>query len=125
MHILRLDIVQLVKCSKLGRHVDGFSIGDRVACAGVGYANHAEVVCVPKNLCVKLSDDADLKFASYNSLGSIAMQGVRLADLKLGETCAVIGPWSHWSTDLLAAKGFLESRLLELILMLTQFQWLL
>jgi len=76
---------------EVGRHVDGFSIGDRVACAGVGYANHAEVVCVPKNLCVKLSDDADLKFASYNSLGSIAMQGVRLADLKLGETCAVIG----------------------------------
>ena len=75
----------------VGSGVEGFAVGDRVACAGVGYANHAEVISVPKNLCVKLPDDADLRAASYNALGSIAMQGVRCADVELGETCAVIG----------------------------------
>ena len=43
------------------------------------------------NLCVKLAPDADLKQAAYNTLGAIAMQGVRQADMRLGETCAVIG----------------------------------
>lgn len=71
--------------------VEGFKVGDKVACAGAGYANHAEIVCVPVNLCVKLSPDADLSAACYNTLGSIALQGVRQADMRLGETCAVIG----------------------------------
>lgn len=71
--------------------VQGFSIGDQVACAGVGYANHAEVVAVPVNLCVPLPAGADLGRAAYNALGAIAMQGVRQADLRLGETCVVIG----------------------------------
>ncbi len=44
-----------------------------VACAGVGYACHAEVVAVPVNLCVKLPDNADMKAAAYNTLGAIAM----------------------------------------------------
>ena len=68
-----------------------FRVGDKVACAGVGYASHAEVVTVPVNLCVKLDDSADLSLACYNTLGAIALQGVRQADLRLGETCAVIG----------------------------------
>lgn len=68
-----------------------FKIGDKVACAGVGYANHSEIIAVPINLCVKLADDADLKKSSFNTLGSIAMQGIRQADLRLGESCAVIG----------------------------------
>lgn len=71
--------------------VKEFSVGDRVACAGVGYANHAEIISVPVNLCVKLPGDADLKRAAYNTLGAIALQGIRQADLRLGETCAVIG----------------------------------
>lgn len=71
--------------------VRDFKVGDKVACAGAGYASHAEVVSVPVNLCVKLSDDADLSQACYNTLGAIALQGVRQADLRLGETCAVIG----------------------------------
>jgi predicted dehydrogenase/threonine dehydrogenase-like Zn-dependent dehydrogenase len=70
--------------------VKAFHIGDLVACGGLT-ASHAEIVCVPVNLCVKLAPDADLKQAAYNTLGSIAMQGVRQADLRLGETCAVIG----------------------------------
>lgn len=73
-----------------GADVAGFSVGDIVACGGLS-ACHAEIVSVPANLCVKLKPDADLKQAAYNTLGAIAMQGVRQADLRLGETCAVIG----------------------------------
>ncbi len=76
---------------EVGGGVQGFSVGDKVACAGGGYANHAEIVCVPVNLCVKLPEGADLKLASYNTLGAIALQGIRQADLRLGESCAVIG----------------------------------
>jgi len=76
---------------EVGVGVTQFSIGDLVACAGIGYANHAEIVAIPVNLCVKLDNKADLKKAAYNTLGAIAMQGVRQADMCLGETCAVIG----------------------------------
>ncbi len=76
---------------EVGEGVSEFKPGDKVACAGVGYANHAEVVSVPKNLCVKLAPDADLKNAAYNTLGAISLQGVRQADLRLGESCAIIG----------------------------------
>jgi len=75
----------------VGEGVTEFRIGDKVACAGVGYANHAEVISVPKNLCIKLPQNAELKDASYNTLGAISLQGIRQADLRLGETCAVIG----------------------------------
>ncbi|MDO4585838.1 MAG: bi-domain-containing oxidoreductase [Planctomycetia bacterium] len=75
----------------VGEGVTEFAVGDRVACAGAGYANHAEIVCVPVNLCVKLPADANLKYAAYNTLGAIALQGIRQADLRLGESCAVIG----------------------------------
>ena len=70
--------------------VTEFKVGDLVACGGLT-ANHAEIVSVPVNLCVKLREDADLALACYNTLGSIALQGVRQADLRLGESCAVIG----------------------------------
>ena len=76
---------------EVGTDINDMAVGDRVACAGAGYANHAEIVCVPRNLCVKLAANADLKNASYNTLGAIAMQGIRQADLRLGESCAVIG----------------------------------
>lgn len=72
-------------------HSNTLKVGDWVACAGAGYANHAEVVAVPVNLCVKLPEGADLKKAAYNTLGAIALQGIRQADLRLGESCAVIG----------------------------------
>lgn len=71
--------------------VHNFSVGDLVACGGADYANHAEIITVPVNLCVKLSENADLKRAAYNTLGAIALQGIRQADLRLGESCAVIG----------------------------------
>jgi predicted dehydrogenase/threonine dehydrogenase-like Zn-dependent dehydrogenase len=75
----------------VGDNVTEFRIGDYVACAGAGYANHAEIIAVPVNLCVKLNDKTDLKKAAYNTLGAIAMQSVRQADLRIGECCAVIG----------------------------------
>jgi len=71
--------------------LSGFKNGDLVACAGGGYANHSEFVVVPANLCVKLKPGAVLRNAAYNTLGAIAMQSVRQADLRLGESCAVIG----------------------------------
>ena len=76
---------------EVGEGVTAFKVGDKVACAGVGYANHAEIVSVPVNLCVKLDEEANLKDAAYNTLGAIAMQGVRQADMRLGETCVIIG----------------------------------
>ncbi|MDD3744269.1 MAG: bi-domain-containing oxidoreductase [Lentimicrobiaceae bacterium] len=75
----------------VGEAVTQFKTGDLVACAGVGYANHAEIITVPVNLCVKLPENAKLKAASYNTLGAIALQSIRQADLRLGETCAIIG----------------------------------
>ena len=68
----------------------GFVPGDLVACGGLT-ASHAEIVAVPVNLCVRLHPDADLKHAAYNTLGAIALQGIRQADVRLGESCAVIG----------------------------------
>ncbi len=76
---------------EVGPSVTDFAAGDLVACAGAGYASHSEAVVVPVNLCVKLPPDANLRAASYNAAGSIALQGIRQADLRLGETCAVIG----------------------------------
>lgn len=76
---------------EVGEGVTEFEVGDKVACAGAGYANHAEIVAVPINLCVKLDNDSNLKDAAYNTLGAISMQGVRQADLRLGESCVIIG----------------------------------
>ncbi len=70
--------------------VKDFRIGDRVACGGAT-AVHAEVVVIPVNLCVKLKDQVNMPEAAFTTLGAIAMQGVRQADLKLGENCVVIG----------------------------------
>ncbi|MBQ9798525.1 MAG: bi-domain-containing oxidoreductase [Thermoguttaceae bacterium] len=91
----------------VGEGVEGFAVGDLVACAGVGYANHAEIVAVPKNLCVKLRPNADLRDAAFNTLGAIALQGTRQADLRLGETCAIIGLGllGRLAAELLKASG--------------------
>jgi predicted dehydrogenase/threonine dehydrogenase-like Zn-dependent dehydrogenase len=70
--------------------ITDFNIGDLVACGGTS-ASHAEVIAVPKNLCVKLPENINLEFASYTTVASIAIQGIRQADLRLSESCAVIG----------------------------------
>ncbi len=74
-----------------GEGVGEFSFGDMVACAGVGRAVHAELVLVPRNLVVKVPKGCDLLSASSVAMGAIAMQGVRRAEVRLGETVAVIG----------------------------------
>jgi predicted dehydrogenase/threonine dehydrogenase-like Zn-dependent dehydrogenase len=75
----------------VGADVAGFAVGDRVACAGAGYANHAEFVAVPENLVVRVPDEVELKRAAFATLGAIALQGVRVAAPTLGEIGAVIG----------------------------------
>jgi predicted dehydrogenase/threonine dehydrogenase-like Zn-dependent dehydrogenase len=67
-----------------------FKVGDLVACGGAG-AVHSEVVSVPTNLCVRVLSNVDIKYASITTIAAIAMQGIRQADLKLGEYCVVIG----------------------------------
>jgi polar amino acid transport system substrate-binding protein len=74
-----------------GAGVTEFRQGDRVACAGVGYASHAEVLAVPKNLCVRLPTQVDFDAAAFSTLGAIALQGVRLTEPTLGESVVVIG----------------------------------
>ena len=68
-----------------------FSVGDRVACAGAGQANHAEVVAVRRNLTVRVPEAVSLDDAAFVTVGAIALQGVRIADVRLGEACVVIG----------------------------------
>lgn len=75
----------------VGAEVDTFQVGDRVACAGAGYANHAEVVFVPKHLAVKVPSGVTAEQACFTTVGAIALQGLRLAKPELGETVAVIG----------------------------------
>lgn len=76
---------------EVGNDVDEFQVGDFVACAGGGFATHSEIIFVPKNLAIKLESTTDLKQAAYVTLGGIAMQGLRQAEVSLGENVAVIG----------------------------------
>ncbi|MDH3593181.1 MAG: bi-domain-containing oxidoreductase, partial [Planctomycetota bacterium] len=71
--------------------VDGFRIGERVACAGTGYASHSEVVFAPRHLVAAVPEGVTLEAAAYTTLGAIALQGVRQADVSLGDRVAVIG----------------------------------
>ncbi|HJT60304.1 MAG TPA: bi-domain-containing oxidoreductase, partial [Burkholderiales bacterium] len=75
----------------VGADAGEFHVGQRVACAGAGYANHADVNYVPKNLVVAVPDNVSLKHASFATVGAIAMQGFRQAELQLGESACVIG----------------------------------
>ncbi|MDQ3818119.1 MAG: oxidoreductase, partial [Acidobacteriota bacterium] len=70
----------------VGGDVTEFRAGMRVACAGAGYASHAEVLSVPKNLCVRLPDRVGFEAGAFGTLGAIALQGVRLAQPTLGES---------------------------------------
>lgn len=74
-----------------GDDAAGFQAGDNVACAGAGFAVHAEVVSVPKNLAVKFPANVDFQSAAFTTLGAIALQGIRLAEVELRDIVAVIG----------------------------------
>lgn len=79
------------KVVAVGEMVNGFEVGDRVACAGAGIANHAELIDVPVNLAVKIPETVGADDASTVTLGAIAMQGVRRANPTLGEIFVVVG----------------------------------
>jgi polar amino acid transport system substrate-binding protein len=76
---------------RVGSAVSGFAPGDRVACAGVGFANHAELACVPANLCARVPSSVSLETASVTTIAGIAVHGIRLAGVDLGARVAVIG----------------------------------
>ena len=71
----------------VGRGVTEFQVGDRVASNG----NHAEYVCVPKNLVAKIPDNVTDEQAAFTVIGSIGLEGVRLLKPELGETIVVVG----------------------------------
>lgn len=75
----------------IGEGVEGFSIGDRVACAGGQWAHHAEMIRVPLNMAVKVPNEVPTAAASTVALGAIALQGLRRATPTIGETFVVIG----------------------------------
>ena len=75
----------------VGEGVTLFNVGDHVACAGASKATHSELVVVPENLTLMVPDGCDMKEASSVAVGAIAMQGVRRANVQLGEYVAVIG----------------------------------
>ena len=75
----------------LGKGMEGFQVGDRVACAGGTYAVHAEYAVVPRNLLAHLPEQVDFESAAFTTLGAIAMHGFRLATPQLGERVAIIG----------------------------------
>lgn len=76
---------------EVGEGVFDIAPGDHVACAGGGWACHAEVAVVPRNLCVRVPAGVELGDAAYATVGAIALQGVRVADARVGETVAVVG----------------------------------
>ncbi|HEX5067016.1 MAG TPA: bi-domain-containing oxidoreductase, partial [Myxococcota bacterium] len=93
----RLDVPQPLgyACAgvveRVGDGVHGVAPGDRVACAGAGYANHADWVAVPENLVARVPDGVGLEKAAFATIGAIALQGLRIAGPTLGEVAAVIG----------------------------------
>ncbi|MDF1519378.1 MAG: bi-domain-containing oxidoreductase [Brevefilum sp.] len=76
---------------KVGPGLEGFKVGDRVACGGGGHAVHAEFASVPQNLLARLPDSVDFESAAFTTIGAIAMQGFRLAEVGVGARVAVIG----------------------------------
>lgn len=75
----------------VGDGVVGIDVGARVACAGAKVANHAEVNLVPQNLCALVPGEVPDEVAAFVTVGAIALQGIRIAGVALGEVYAVIG----------------------------------
>ena len=76
---------------EVGQGLEGYNIGDRVACAGGGFAVHAEYNVAPQNLLVRLPPEVDFESAAFTTLGAIAMHGFRLGKPQLAEKVAIIG----------------------------------
>ena len=77
----------------VGDGVSDIGIGDRVACAGAGYATHSEIACVPRLLVARTPDRERVLFeeAAFGTVGAICLHGIRTAEVELGDTVAVIG----------------------------------
>jgi threonine dehydrogenase-like Zn-dependent dehydrogenase len=84
---LPLGYCNVGKVIAVGKDVQEFSIGDRVASNG----HHAEFVCVPKNLVAKIPDNISDEEATFTVIGSIGLQGIRLLNPTFGETIVVVG----------------------------------
>ncbi|MFO0840245.1 MAG: bi-domain-containing oxidoreductase [Phycisphaerae bacterium] len=84
---LPLGYCNVGRVVEVGRDVEGFAVGDRVASNGA----HAEMVCVPETLAARVPDALDDDSASFTVLGSIALHGVRLLQPELGERFVVVG----------------------------------
>ena len=84
---LPLGYCNVGKVIAVGKGVTEFVVGDRVASNG----NHAEYVCVPKNLVAKIPDNVSDEEAAFTVIGSIGLQGIRLLNPQLGETIVVVG----------------------------------
>lgn len=76
---------------EVGAGAQGFKAGQRVACAGGGYAVHAEYAAVPVNLAAPLPEGVSFEAGAFGTLGAIALHGFRLARPQIGETVVVIG----------------------------------
>jgi predicted dehydrogenase/threonine dehydrogenase-like Zn-dependent dehydrogenase len=74
----------------VGANIRDLAVGDRVACGGVTAA-HAEMVAVPRNLCVRVPGGIDMSEAAFTTIATIGLQGLRQAELGLGSSCVVIG----------------------------------
>ncbi|MCG8326122.1 MAG: bi-domain-containing oxidoreductase [Chitinophagales bacterium] len=71
----------------VGKGVNEFKVEDRVISNG----NHAEIVCIPKNLVAKIPDGLSYEEATFTVIGAIALQGIRLINPTFGETIVVTG----------------------------------
>ena len=103
----QLAIRRLARLSPLGLKSMELQLAIRVACAGAGVANHAELIDVPVNLSVPVPDQLSFDAAATVTLGAIAMQGVRRALPTLGETIVVVGLGilGQITAQLLSANG--------------------
>ena len=84
---LPLGYCNVGKVIAVGKGVTEFSVGDRVASNG----NHAEFVCIPKNLVAKIPDNVSDEDATFTVVGAIGLQGIRLLNPTFGETIVVVG----------------------------------
>ena len=75
----------------LGDGVRDLVAGDRVACAGAGYAVHAEVACVPRLLVAKIPPAVSFEEAAFTTVGAVALHGIRQAEVRVADVVAVIG----------------------------------
>ena len=76
---------------EVGRGAEEFQVGQVVAAAGNEYALHAEYNWIPVNLCVPVPASVSPEHAAFATVGAIAMQGVRRAEVQLGDAACVIG----------------------------------